>query len=309
MDLRKNVYSLSDEELANFVSALKSLKAKGTYDDFVRRHNDAMMDATLGRRERGSRNVAHRGPAFLPWHRYFLREFELSLQAEIAGVALPYWDWAGDAATSSAAPLWNADVAAGRIYIGGDGAPPDDRVTTGPFADWVALLNVSDGSLAPRPGPPGLLRALGRDPNGSPTLPGGGIVASALAITTYDSAPWDESSDPSFRNRLEGWLSLPGDPDDGPTLHNRVHTWVGGDMLPGTSPNDPVFYLNHCNVDRIWAKWQSLPGNETAYQPARNGPRGHNLKDPLRHLQTPDATPANCLDYRGGLNYEYDTLD
>jgi Common central domain of tyrosinase len=39
-------------------------------------------------------------------------------------------------------------------------------------------------------------------------------------------------------------------------LHNRVHVWVGGDMEPPTSPNDPVFYLNHCNVDRVWASWQ-----------------------------------------------------
>ena len=26
-------------------------------------------------------------------------------------------------------------------------------------------------------------------------------------------------------------------------------------MAPATSPNDPVFYLNHCNVDRIWEAW------------------------------------------------------
>ncbi len=40
-------------------------------------------------------------------------------------------------------------------------------------------------------------------------------------------------------------------------LHNRVHVWIDGDMGPSTSPNDPAFYLNHCNVDRIWAAWQS----------------------------------------------------
>jgi hypothetical protein len=27
-------------------------------------------------------------------------------------------------------------------------------------------------------------------------------------------------------------------------------------MLPMTSPDDPVFSLHHCNIDRIWAQWR-----------------------------------------------------
>ena len=30
-------------------------------------------------------------------------------------------------------------------------------------------------------------------------------------------------------------------------------------MFLNSSPNDPIFFLNHCNVDRIWAEWQSRP--------------------------------------------------
>jgi tyrosinase len=40
-------------------------------------------------------------------------------------------------------------------------------------------------------------------------------------------------------------------------LHNRVHGWVGGTMDDiMISPADPLFWLHHANVDRIWSIWQ-----------------------------------------------------
>jgi hypothetical protein len=42
--------------------------------------------------------------------------------------------------------------------------------------------------------------------------------------------------------------------EEGP--HNAVHRAVGGNMAQANSPSDPVFFLHHANVDRIWAKWQ-----------------------------------------------------
>jgi tyrosinase len=45
--------------------------------------------------------------------------------------------------------------------------------------------------------------------------------------------------------------------------HGRVHMWVGGNTMPEvmTSPHDPMFWLHHANVDRLWAQWQSkYPG-------------------------------------------------
>jgi tyrosinase len=41
-------------------------------------------------------------------------------------------------------------------------------------------------------------------------------------------------------------------------LHNRVHVWVGGAMADFTrSPKDPLFFLHHCFVDKVWADWQA----------------------------------------------------
>lgn len=304
MDLRKNIYSLTPGERNNFRDAVNALKANGTYDAFIQRHNDAMMDTSLMPGETTAttqRGSAHRGPAFGPWHRRFIRDFELALQSVIAGVTLPYWDWAQDAtlANPAAAPLWTD------AYIGGDGAGPNNLVPNGPFKNWVALIMNAGGMLVPR-ATPGIVRILGRDPIGFPTLPSPAQVANSMAEGVYDSAPWSESqtSSPSFRNRLEGWLTYPGEPAE-PRMHNRVHTWVGGDMQPGTSPNDPVFFLHHCNVDRLWAQWQAAkPG--LPYVPNGGGPPGHNLMDAMRDIGAAGITPASVLDHLA-MGYRYDT--
>jgi tyrosinase len=38
--------------------------------------------------------------------------------------------------------------------------------------------------------------------------------------------------------------------------HGAVHIAVGGQMATERSPADPLFWLHHANVDRIWARWQ-----------------------------------------------------
>jgi tyrosinase len=300
--VRQNIYSLSPDVRARFVDAVNRLKASGDYDGFVFRHHHVM-------------NAAHRGPAFGPWHRRYLREFELLLQQFDPGVMLPYWDWAADAALPDwrTAPLWTPD------YLGGDGDPANGNIVPdGPFTHWIVLFEVrSDpnvpGPLVPRP-EPGLVRQLGRlaDPRTpniplAPTLPGQDQVDETMAEPVYDSAPWTSKADPSFRNRLEGGRR-PTDPPES-RMHNRVHAAVGGDMAFMTSPNDPVFFLHHCNIDRLWARWQEAwqeahPGM-VPYEPQSGGRRGHNLNDSMPQLLTPGVTPASVLDHRA-LGYDYE---
>jgi tyrosinase len=313
--IRKNIYDLTKDELMTFRDAVNTLKTEGTYDEFVHRHHEAMMRITLITGETSPpvrRNSAHRGPAFLPWHRVFLRDFELALQeaAPDTGITLPYWDWAADAeehADPKMAPLWTDE------YIGGDGSgPPDFRVTDGPFTGWTVMIETSAGTLAPRPGAPGLVRRLGSHPiAGLPVLPDKAEVDKVFAHDEYDAFPWREWQPLRMRNALEGWASGPLNPATmepvGVTTHNLVHSWVGGDMLPRTSPNDPVFFLNHCNVDRLWASWQEKHPT-ASFEPASGGPAGHNGTEEMLDLGTTGITPESVLDYRA-MGYEYDTLD
>jgi Mg-chelatase subunit ChlD len=306
MNIRKNIYTLTDAQLADFKDAVNAIKTNGKYDTFIEHHHHAMMQATLSAGEAGdelTRNVAHRGPAFLPWHRYFCREFELALQSVKPTVTLPYWDWAAEEANPLGAPLWNTNPVQ-RIYIGGDGTGPNGTVVTGPFTGWTALVETSGGALVPRAFT-GIVRDLGGATFGNPDFPTVAQVDDAVNnYPSYDTSPWHRSSAGSFRNKLEGWLSIP--PEDNSQLHNRIHIWVGGDMGPGTSPNDPVFYLNHCNVDRLWARWQHAHPAST-YLPASGGPPGHNFNDTMAHLATPGATPAGSIDYRRTMGFIYDT--
>jgi hypothetical protein len=40
--------------------------------------------------------------------------------------------------------------------------------------------------------------------------------------------------------------------------HNLMHSFVGGDMgRLDKSPNDPLFWLHHANVDRLWTHWSA----------------------------------------------------
>ena len=309
--IRKNVKSLSPTEKQHFIEAVKALKANTTesrignnkYDDYVIWHAQTMMIAAGSDADANMRNLAHRGSVFLPWHREFSRRYELDLQKEVSDVTLPYWDWAADASLRSPdpeipswtlSPIWTED------FMGGNGDPDnDDIVGNGPFKDWITQ-EVDDH------GNPSLKDRLRRDfGNIIRTLPTQIDVYNAFSFDFFDTAYWDVFSK-GFSNALEGWIN-------GPQLHNRVHVWIGGSMLINTSPNDPVFFVNHCNVDRIWALWQDLrfnfgyPSDDTIRD--RNGQRinHYNINDKIYPWQNePDGkTIGDMLDYRK-LGYRYE---
>ncbi len=283
MSCRKNQNSLSAAERTAYVAAVLALKAApsiaGTanrYDDFVQEHVNSMT---------GGNAWAHRRPAFLPWHREYLRRFELALQAHNPSVTLPYWDWTVDNLPSSS--IWNNN------FMGGNGTGPNAEVTTGPFAHNTGNWNLTIGGTA------FLQREFGID---VPALPTTIQVSDCLLQTPYDGPNWNDSGSlVSFRNRLEGWFGAG-------SIHNRVHRWVGGSMQPASSPNDPVFFLHHCNIDRLWAQWQREHPAEP-YRPqgvgGEVGPAGHNLNDSMQPWGGA-ATVASNLNHHA-MGFWYDT--
>jgi tyrosinase len=303
---RHNVVG-NDEACRKFIDGVKRLKTElgpdglGTYDAFAVWHYTAMHKPTPPGHA-GGRNAAHKGPVFLPWHRFFLIVLEQNLQRVLgdSSFGIPYWDWAADGELppeeQRSAPIWSDDC------MGPDGAP----VSSGEFAfseadptAWRIRVEAQETGKLVRTNR-GLERLFGE----AGSLPTRSQVRDVLQMIPYDEEEWDSASQ-SFRNALEGWLYL-GKPQ---RLHNAVHAWVGKDMRRMTSPNDPVFYLHHANVDRIWTAWQTLHPN-TPYLPdssASEALEGHRLDDPLVSPFPDSPSPRQVLDVRD--IYGYDTLD
>jgi tyrosinase len=241
MDVRKNHRDLSQAEKAAFVGAVLALKnnvdsvlhpgAQKRYDDFVEIHKNAMTGPAM------FEPMPHGTSLFYPWHRILLRQFELELQKMDPTVTIPYWDW-----DTSKSPF-SAD------FLGGDGdAQQGQRVITGAFAFSGGKFSVRVWDDFPGdPHYPWLRREMGDSANAYlPTHP---KVVDGLNKAPY----WPGPS--CFERVSEG------------SLHNPVHNWVGGNMADATSPNDPVFFLHHANLDYLWEQWKVLHPTADPYLP------------------------------------------
>jgi tyrosinase len=319
--VRQNVKRLSKRDRERYVEAVLKLKEVASpydsslsyYDQFVAWH------VTLCVCDPGTTHAAmmqgHGGPVFLPWHRVFLLLFENALR-QVGGkkITVPYWDWTDH----------DASVVFRDDFMGGAGDPEQNyAVTSGPFRKDQWTLNVIN---------PGirwamfdsvfLRRSLVMTPFPLPTQ---ADIDAALAVATYDVAPFDDTADTSlsFRNNLEGnrgdvprtdapcgadgTMPLPA---TGSGLHNGIHAWVGGlaqqgTMMLPTSPNDPVFFLHHSQIDRLWAQWQEAHGVDS-YQPV-DGLPGNNVDDLMTPFDSAGiaVTPGDVGDIRD-LGYAYE---
>lgn len=309
ISVRKDVKDLSAQEKRAFISAIK--KAKRTpdprhpglsrYDVFVEWHRDAFLCKNAWQQNGNYAGAAHNSPTFLPWHRQYLHEYEQMLR-EVSGdptMTLPYWNWADPESTAA---VFASD------FMGGNGDPTADHaVVDGPFRKGEWAITIQDpaptlvGVQTPKPY---LVRNFGAFLDQTVSLPTKAEVAESVSVHRYDHKPFDASSPDarSFRNTLEGWRDAkPGECDSGwlgvteesgapHTMHNVVHIYTGGiwkegdDVVQGTmayntSPNDPVFFIHHANVDRIFAAWESKQRQH--YRPQQGAEQGWNGSDTM----------------------------
>ena len=161
---------------------------------------------------------------FLPWHRWYLLQLENLLRRIDCTITVPYWDWSLESQGWQNSIVWNAQCGFGG---NGDQSTNSLRVTTGPFR-WQAWTQ----------------------PNGSPlsrsfndVLPDCAAVAMAQRMTVNQFRTWHAIIQGNF--------------------HNTVHCNIGGTMCSSASANDPIFFLHHGFVDRMWSDWQA---NGVAYK-------------------------------------------
>ncbi len=88
--------------------------------------------------------------------------------------------------------------------------------------------------------------------------------------------------------------------------HNIIHMLVGGYMSSTrTAALDPVFWLHHCNVDRVWATWHQKNGDLAYPRPwkdvSMSGFTGPNGRQTGRWV-------ASRITSTRGLGYQYDSL-
>jgi hypothetical protein len=221
---------------------------------------------------------------FLVWHRGYLGWFERICRevTDNPAFALPYWDWTrepripasfwgnvlqpgtegyiADAATfdrtfrGPAQAYWNTFTPAQLAQQRLRGYPSFDVF-------WNAALNAFFPSDATRE-----LTEQNPDLNDRTKVAvSKHTIDTLLAPTEFeapDGTPGFESARATNHHvNTRDYSILEGQP------HNNVHDSIGGFMGLFLSPTDPIFFMHHSNIDRLWDVW-------TRKQQARNLPIG-----------------------------------
>ncbi|KAK7946231.1 uncharacterized protein PG986_010552 [Apiospora aurea] len=211
---------------------------------------------------------------FLPWHRYFVHLYERELKSCGYNGVMSYWDWTLDTANRSSSSIWDPYHG-----FGGDGVGPgpyrldsanpilDVCVQDGPFAN----LTVAYAEAAYTP------HCLSRNFNDGLAAFPGDMRSSAFSARAVADVQARHDYD-RYRQDLEG----------GP--HDAVHKAVGGELAVASSPNDPLFYLHHTQIHRLWWLWQQSkyrPQEAYGGRKTQDGPEGRttaSLDDVMPYL-------------------------
>jgi len=240
---------------------------------------------------------------FLPWHRGYLYALEAQLRADIISLggpsnwALPYWNYFGGPQGDEAAipPAFTTQTLP-------DGSPNPLFVT-------MRYGLAGDGDIyVPTPA--------WMDTHPGPTPPRGDVTDTCMLNDLYTGsdaktpAPGFGGPDTGFSHDGGNFGNMESNP------HNLVHVYVGGAPSdpnlfglmadPGTAALDPIFYLHHCNIDRMWAVWNEDGNANPSDADWLNGPTKQFMM-PMPGSEPWTYTPADVQSL-SSLNYVYQEM-
>ncbi len=231
--VRRNIWDLEattpwDPVTLAYANAVKAMQARPLTDPTSWTYQ-AAIHGRSGSVPAGAlwNQCQHGSWYFLPWHRMYLYYFEKIVRAEVVAQGGPS-DWA--------LPYWDYDNA------GQAALPPAFRVPTMP-----------DGSANPL-----FVPQRGPGWNAGALLPTSAVSSTAaMNFTVFIPPPA-----PGFgggRTTPQHFFGASGELEFTP--HNDVHSLIGGFMgNPNLAALDPIFWLHHANVDRLWLVWLGRGG-------------------------------------------------
>ena len=239
------------------------------------------------------RQCQHGSWYFLPWHRGYLLAFEANIRATVVALggpeewALPYWNYFKPnqfgLPPAFASPDWPDGTGDNPLFVPQRHGPNSDGNVFVPI-DFVNLEALGDPDFT------------GVASGGSPGFGGvdTGFAHGGPVHGGIESQPHD------WVHGLVGG----GDPND-PRIPGLMSD-------PDTAGLDPIFWLHHCNIDRLWEVWRQNPPTHVDPTDARwiNGPGSAGER--IFSMPMPDGT---AWDYTPGamtdlevLGYDYDDL-
>lgn len=296
--VRTEFRKMSNEHRKSFTDAIMCLKqvpssadgtaypgVKSRYDEYVATHINMTMSI-------------HVTADFLAWHRNFIWEWENDLINTCGYTgSLPYWDWAKDAYAPHDSELFNGD----EFSMGSDGVFVDGRDDT-----YLGLMDVTfppgtgGGCVHSGPFSGGVFSNLGPldSPYGDNVENDYDFNPRCLVrdLNVYFSSRYNTYANVTqlilgqtdiqyFQAEMQGFVG-----DNKLGIHGAGH-WLGGGPSQmqdfHSSPNDPIFFLHHAMVDRIWAIWQALD-SETR-QNAISGTSTLNNSPPSPNMELSDS--------------------
>eukprot|EP00834_Sanchytrium_tribonematis_P003403 NODE_130_length_16779_cov_1.687410.p1 type:complete len:529 gc:universal NODE_130_length_16779_cov_1.687410:13940-12354(-) len=259
INVRKEWRELQPVEKQAFIKSIQLLKVTNStrnpkvsvYDEFTYIHYTH------------TRNF-HKNPQFLPYHRVFLIKFEESLNTVYQNylriapkqspyknitIVLPYWNYLRDGSNIPGSVIWKD--------FGGFGTPNSKYcVPDGPFKDFKVTYSAQGKRCLRRKYENGKISYYLK--RGDYTMP---KMINFVKTWGKKSQKYNE-----FRYYLE-W-----------SIHTMPHIIIGGAQANAVgdmgqldfSPNDPIFFVIHPTIDKVWSEYQKAAiGNLYRYDGKR----------------------------------------